>query len=132
MGDGDPGAEAVRRILLEYSDHQAVRNVFGQHTGRETASLRDHVEALRATEGRLAIVADDGAAEVYARWDGTGGRYEYLVIWPPWTVGGYEHTDGEGLAEVLEGADAIDPTAHDLTPFADERALAGLSDEEFR
>ena len=103
MGDGALGAEAVRRILLEYSDHQAVRNVFGAHTCRETASCRDYVEALRATEGSLAVVADDGAAEVYARWDGTGGRYEYLVIWPPWTVGGYGTPTARGSPRSSRG-----------------------------
>ena len=84
----DRDGDEVRDVLLAHSDHQAVRNVFGAHTGSGQASLVDYVETMRATEGAVALVASEGAGEIYARWDGRGGRYEHLTIWPPWTIGG--------------------------------------------
>lgn len=121
----DSDGDDVRGVLLEHSDHQAVRNVFGDHTGGGEATVLDYVEAMRATAGRLALVASDGAGETYARWDGRSGRYEYLTIWPPWTIGAYESTDGGELREHLEEKEDVRPMAHGHTPFADEQALAG-------
>jgi hypothetical protein len=124
MSEGD---DEIRDVLLDYSDHQAVRNVFGAHTGNGSASLRDYVETMRATDGAVALVANDGAAEIYARWNGSGGRYEHLTIWPPWTIGGYDHKDGSGLSDFLDDKENVRPTPHDYTPFADEKALQSLS-----
>ena len=125
MTDADD--DSLREVLLDHSDHRAVRNVFGAHTGRETASLADYVEAMRATDGSLAVVADDGAADVYARWNGRGGRFEHLTIWPPWSIGGFDHKDGARLAEFLDEKEAVRPTLHGATPFEDQEVLASLS-----
>jgi hypothetical protein len=124
MSDGD---DELRELLLEHSDHRAVRSVFGDHTGQETATLTDYVEAMRATAGDLALVANDGAAEIYARWDDRGARYEHLTIWPPWTVGGYDHKKSSDLAEFLAEQDDLRPTLHKYTPFDDEETLDSLS-----
>lgn len=123
----DAEDDEIRDVLLDHSDHQAVRNVFGAHTGQGTASLPDYVEALRATSGNVALVASEGAGEIYARWDGQRGRYEHLTIWPPWTIGGYDHTDSGGLVEFLEQKENVRPTLHEYTPFADQQVLSSLS-----
>lgn len=123
----DADADEIRDVLLEHSDHQAVRNVFGAHTDQGTATLADYVETMRTTEGAVALVASEGAGEIYARWDGRGGRFEHLTIWPPWTIGGYDHTDSGGLVEFLAEKEEIRPTLHDYTPFADQEVLSGLS-----
>ena len=123
----DVDGDELRDVLLENSDHRAVRNVFGAHTGGAEATLVDYVEAMRATEGAVALVASEGAGEIYARWDGRGGRYEHLTIWPPWTIGGYDHTDSGGLVAFLEEKEEVRPTLHDYTPFADQQVLSSLS-----
>jgi hypothetical protein len=120
-------ADELRDVLLEYSDHQAVRSVFGDHSGRQPAALVDYVEAMRATDGAIALVASDGAAEIYARWDGRERRYEYLIIWPPWTIGGYDHSNATELAEFLEAKEHVRPMLREYTPFADQQALTGPS-----
>ncbi len=124
MTDGD---DALRSLLLDHSDHRAVRNVFGAVTGQGAATLPDYVEAMRATEGAMAVVANDGAAEIYARWNGSGGRFEHLTIWPPWTVGGYDHADSDNLAAFLADKEAVRPTPHSETPFGDDEVLSSLS-----
>lgn len=123
-----PDDDEIRDVLLEYSDHQAVRNVFGAHTRDGDASLVDYVEAMRATGGTLAVVANDGAAEVYARWDGTKGRYEYLTILAPWSIGGYDYADAETLVGYLDDLDDTRPTLQKYTPFADPDILASLAE----
>ena len=124
MTDGD---DALRSLLLDHSDHRAVRNVFEALTGQGQAPLPDYVEAMRATDGALAVVATDGAAEVYARWNGSGGRYEHLTIWPPSTIGGGDHADGDRLAAFLDEKNDVRPTSHSATPFEDQQVLASLS-----
>jgi len=121
------GDDVLRSLLLDHSDHRAVRNVFGAHTGRGEAALPDYVEAMRATDGALAVVANDGAAEVYARWNERGGRFEHLTIWPPWTIWGLDHADSGRLAALLDGKDDVRPTPHSETPFGDREVLSSLS-----
>jgi len=125
MTDADD--DDIRDVLLDNSDHQAVRNVFGAHTGQGTATLEDFVETMRATDGTVALVASEGAGEIYARWDGRGARYEHLTIWPPWSVGGYDHADSDDLVAFLEQKDDVRPTLHEYTPFADQQVLSSLS-----
>jgi hypothetical protein len=115
---------AVRDVLLAHSDQQPVRNVFQAVTAGDDADLADHVEAMRATDGELALVAQDGAADVYARW--SGSRFELLTVWPPWTVTGYDTTDRAGLEGRLDGLVALRPMAHDETPFASPETLNSL------
>ena len=124
MSDAD---DELRATLLDHSDHRAVRNVFGAYTGSDTATLDDYVEAMRATDGAVALVADDGAADIYARWNGTAGRFEHLTIWPPWSIGGFDHKDGARLAEFLDEKEAVRPTLHSATPFEDQEVLSSLS-----
>jgi hypothetical protein len=124
MTDGD---DALRSLLLDHSDHRAVRNVFEALTGQGEAPLPDYVEAMRATDGALAVVATDGAAEVYARWNGNAGRYEHLTIWPPSTIGGGDHKDSARIAEFLAEKEAVRPTLHSATPFEDQEVLSSLS-----
>lgn len=123
----DEDESEIREVLLAHSDDQAVRNVFGAYTDQGTADLADYVEAMRLTDGEIAVVANDGAAEVYARWNGRAGRYEHLTIWPPWTIGGYDHTDSSGVVAALEEVDDPRVLEHDQTPFANEAVLASLS-----
>lgn len=121
MSDID-GDDRLRRILLEYSDHRAVRNVFGVYTGRaeRAADAVDFVEAMRATGGRVAVVGSEESADVYARWNATDSRYECVTIWPPWSVGERERADADELATYLEELDDVEPIVHDRTPFVDE------------
>ncbi|PSP97164.1 hypothetical protein BRC89_12220 [Halobacteriales archaeon QS_4_70_19] len=114
----------VRDVLLEHSDQQPVRNVFQAITDDAEADLADHVEAMRATDGDIALVARDGAADIYARW--SGSRFELLTVWPPWTVTGYDTTDRSGLEDQLTGLAGLRPMPHDDTPFASPETLTSL------
>lgn len=128
-GDDDP----LRDLLLEHSDHRAVRAVFDAHTGAGAGStdLTDLVEAMRATRGELALVAQDGAADVYVRWNPNGSRFEHLSLWPPWTIAGYDHADRAGVESLLDGAANVRPVPYDGTPFASPGTLASLGDPFF-
>lgn len=124
MSTGSSEAGAVRDALLEHSDHRAVRSVFQAHTGGNEADLTDLVETMRATDGTVALVAQDGAADVYARWNGS--RFEHLTVWPPWTITNYDHTDRADLERFLDGTANVRPILHDSTPFASPTTLASL------
>lgn len=114
----------VRDVLLEHSDHQPVRNVFEAVTADGDAALTDYVEAMRATDGDVALVARDGAADVYARWNGS--RFEMLTVWPPWTVTGYDTARRTGLESRLADKPGLRPLPHDRTPFASPETLTSL------
>ncbi|MFC7228269.1 hypothetical protein N0B31_12715 [Salinirubellus salinus] len=116
--------EDLRETLLEHSDHRAVRNVFQAHVGGGEADLTDLLETMRATDGVVALVAQDGAADVYARWNGT--RFEHLSVWPPWTITNYDHTDRADLERFLDGKANVRPTLHDATPFASPTTVGSL------
>lgn len=120
--------DEIRDILLEHSDHRAVRNVFGERTETGSAAVVDHVETARITGGALAVAATDGTADVYVRWNDRRGRYERLAVWPPWSVSGCEYADRDELVAYLEGTDDIEAMRHEETPFADEEVLSTLSD----
>jgi hypothetical protein len=133
MTDSDPDGEGgrddtVRDLLLAHSDHRAVRAVFEAHTGADEADPADLVEAMRATGGDLALVAHDGAADVYVRWNPGRSRFEHLSLWPPWTLAGYDHADRDGVASLLGDLTNVRPVAHDGTPFASPGTLASLGD----
>lgn len=119
---GDGGD--LRRTLLEHSDHRAVRAVFEARAGGDEADLTDLVEAMRATGGAVAIVAQDGAADVYARWNGS--RFEHLTVWPPWTIANYDHADRAGVESYLREKTNLRATLHDRTPFASPATLDSL------
>lgn len=128
---GGSGTDAVRDILLAHSDHRAVRAVFDAHAGGGDADATDLVEAMRATGGDLALVAQDGAADVYVRWNPRSSRFEHLSLWPPWTLAGYDHADRAGVASLLAGVTNVRPVAHDRTPFGSPGTLASLGDPFF-
>ena len=115
----------LRETLLDSSDHQACRNVWQAYSGDGDADLHDYVETMRATQGAVALVAQDGAADVYARF--ANGRFEHLTLWPPWTIGGVDHTDRAGLETYLADKANLRPIAHDDTPFASPGTLGSLS-----
>jgi hypothetical protein len=124
----EDGDDAVRDLLLAHSDHRAVRAVFDAHTGEGAADPVDLIEAARATDGDLALVARDGAADVYVRWNPDRSRYERLSLWPPWTLAGYDHADRDGVASLLEDAADVRPVPHEETAFASPGTLASLGD----
>ncbi|PSQ11963.1 hypothetical protein BRC93_03465 [Halobacteriales archaeon QS_5_70_15] len=126
--DGD---DAVRDLLLAHSDHRAVRAVFEAHTGTGSADPTDLIEAARATDGDLALVARDGAADVYVRWNPDRSRYERLSLWPPWTLAGYDHADRAAVESLLEDAADVRPVPRGETPFASPGTLASLGDPFF-
>jgi hypothetical protein len=138
MTDSEDGREgrsddAVRDLLLAHSDHRAVRAVFDAHAGTETgeADTVDLIEAMRATGGDLALVARDGAADVYVRGDPGRSRFEHLSLWPPWTLTGYDHADSAGVESLLADAADVRPVPHDGTPFASPGTLASLGNPLF-
>jgi len=122
-------AEELRALLLEYSDHRAVRRLFGTYTdegvdeGTEAVDLLDLVEAMQASNGSIALTGDEGDAEVYARWNAERGRYEHVTIWPPWTVGDYGHADRADIRRRLSAVADLRPTPHSETPFSNQAAL---------
>lgn len=124
MTSGSDGDDTVREALLAHSDQRAVRNVFQARTGAGDADLTDLVETMRATDGTVALTAQDGAADVYARWNGS--RFEHLSVWPPWTITNYDHEDRAGLEASLEDKANVRPTLHEDTPFASPTTLASL------
>ena len=119
--------DELRTILLEHSDHRAVRRVFGAYTETGTADLVDYVETMRATDGAVAVVTSDGAADVYARWNGSNGRYEHLTMWPPWSIGGYDYKRPAALAEYLDSKEDVRPILTTYTPFANPDTLASMT-----
>jgi hypothetical protein len=114
--------ERLREALLDASDHRACRNVWAARNGDGDADLSDYVETTRATGGDVALVAADGAADVYARWTGSG--FEHLTLWPPWTVGGVDRTDRAGLESYLADKANLRAVYYEATPFADPDVLA--------
>lgn len=116
--------ERLREALLDASDHRACRNVWAAHTGDGDADRSDYVETMRATGGDVAVVAADGAADVYARWTGSG--FEHLTLWPPWTLGGVDRTDRAGLEAVLAEADDLRAVHHEETPFDRPETIASM------
>ena len=125
--DGNP----IRELLLGHSDHRAVRAVFDAHTGEGTVETVDWIEAMRATSGDLALVAQDGAAEVYVRWEPSDSRFEHLSLWPPRTLVGYDRADRAGVESLLAGSANVRPVLHEETPFASPGALASLGSPLF-
>lgn len=119
-GDGDD----LRRALLDSSDHRAVRAVFQAYVGGDDADLRDLVETMRASGGTVALVAQDGAADVYVRWSGSG--FEHLTVWPPWTISALDHADRAGVETYLERKTNVRPILHDRTPFSAPGTLSSL------
>lgn len=115
----------LRAALLDNSDHRACRNVWQAYSGDGDADLQDYVETMRVTEGTVALVAQDGAADVYARF--ANGRFEHLTLWPPWTIGGVDDTDRAGLESYLAGTSNLRPIPHDETPFANPTTLGSMS-----
>lgn len=115
----------LRESLLDNSDHRACRNVWQAYSGDGDADLPDYVETMRATDGAVALVARDGAADVYARF--VTGRFEYLTLWPPWTIGSVDHTDRAGLEAYLTDKSNLRPIPHDETPFAGPNTLGSMS-----
>ncbi|WP_255150899.1 hypothetical protein [Halorarius halobius] len=119
------GEDGLRETLLDHSDYRACRNVWQAYSGDGDAALADYVDAMRATEGAVALVAQDGAADVYARFD--AGRFEHLTLWPPWTIGGVDHTDSAGLESYLRETTNLRPIRHDDTPFASPSTLGSMT-----
>ena len=128
---GRSGTDRVRDLLLAHSDHRAVRAVFDARTSGGDADAADLIEAMRATDGDLALVAQDGAADVYVRWNPGSSRFEHLALWPPWTLAGHDHADRAGVTSLLAGVTNVRPVAHDGTPFASPGTLASLGDPFF-
>lgn len=122
MSDTD---DRLREVLIDYSDHRASRAVWAQVTGDHDADVADLVETMRVTNGAVAVAGHEDAADVYARW--TGGSYEYLTLWPPWTIGGYDRADRADLAAVLSETTGLRPVLHEDTPFADGEVLTAMS-----
>lgn len=108
----------LRDLLLEHSDHRAVRRVWEGVEGHGDPDLFDYIEATRATGGALALVCEDGEADVYVRF--ARGAYEHLTVWPPWSLGGVESLDREALAAFLEEKEGVRPVPIEQTPFVDE------------
>lgn len=121
MSDGD----RLRDALLDHSDHQACRNVWQAYVGEGDADLADLVETMRATDGAVAVVAEDGAADVYARF--ADGSFEHLTLWPPWTVGGISQIDRAGVESYLADKTSVRPIFHGDTPFAKPGTLASMA-----
>ena len=117
----------IRDVLLDHSDHQPVRNVFGERTGQGSASIEDYVETIRITNGSLAVIASEGAADIYARWNDSQNRYEHVSLCPPWTITGYDHDDLPALVEYLEERSNVRMIEYDSTPFSDDQILSSLS-----
>lgn len=117
--------DRLRAALLDGSDHRACREVWAAYAGGDDADLDDYVEAMRATGGDVAVVAQDGAADVYARW--TGSEFEHCTLWPPWTLGGVERADRTEIESFLADKANLRVVHHAETPFADPTALAATA-----
>lgn len=122
MTDGD---ERLRDALLAHSDQRAVREVWEAHADGDEVDLASGIEAMRATDGDVALVARDGAADVYARW--ANGRFETLTIYPPWSISGYDHRDRDALAAFLDGKTNLRPVPHAETPFDSPDTLQSMA-----
>lgn len=108
----------LRDLLLEHSDHRAVRRVWEGVEGDGDPDVFDFIEATKITGGALALVCEDGEADVYVRF--AGGSYQHLTVWPPWSLGGVETLDREGLAAFLSDKEEITAVPIEQTPFVDD------------
>lgn len=108
----------LRDLLLDNSDHRAVRRVWEVYTGTGEADVCDYVETMKATGGALALVYEDGEADVYVRF--AHGGYERLTVWPPWSLGGVEAVDRESLTTLLGEKESVRPVHIEETPFVDD------------
>lgn len=122
---GGDEADGLRNALLAHSDNSAVREVWTVHTDGGTVDIPTGVEAMQATDGNVALVARDGAADVYARW--ADGRFETLTLFPPWSISGYEHRDREAVEAFLDDKANLRPVPHDETPFDSPETLQSLA-----
>jgi hypothetical protein len=124
MHTGRDDTDPLRERLLAHSDHRAVRAVFQARTGGPAPDLTDLVETTRATDGEVALVCQDGVADVYVRWNGS--RFEHLSVWPPWTITNYDHADRSAIEAYLADKTNVRPTPLDGTPFASPSTLSSL------
>lgn len=120
------GGTTLRDVLLAHSDDHAVRELWNANTAGLKIDIATGAEAMRATDGDVALVARDGAADVYARW--TDGHFETLTLFPPWSISGYHHRDRDALETFLEGKTNLRPVSHDETPFDPPETLQSLAD----
>lgn len=118
--------DAVRRLLLSYSDSQPCRVVWEALQGDELAAVdaRTLVEALRATRGALCLVVRDGAADVFVR--AAGGGFDRVSVWPPSGVvdyrSGLTREDARALVDRHESPRLL---AAEDSPFAPDDGHSG-------
>ncbi|WP_254536259.1 hypothetical protein [Halomarina litorea] len=121
--------EAVRRLLLSYSDSQPCRIVWEAAQGGELASVdaRTLVEALRATRGSLCLVVQDGAADVFLR--AAGGGFDRISVWPPSGVVDFESgLTREDACTLVESNESPRLLATANSPFARDEDHTGPGD----
>lgn len=114
----------VRDALLNHSDSRACREVWEAEQAGRSAPPRELVEALRASEGELAVEGWDGAARVHLTWNPDAAVFERLTCWPPATLAGFGREDGEGACDLLADLDGVTPVLAAESPLADGRAAA--------
>ena len=118
--------DALHEALLDHSDSRACRLVWESLEGTgspEDLSLRDYVEAMRATGGAVCLVASEQQADLYVRYD--GGEFVHAAFWPPGSVvDGGVATEAE-LLDLLADRDGPQPVHVSKTPFASGGLAAG-------
>lgn len=113
MSDG----ETVSDVLFAYSDERVCRQLWqALEEGAPMPAVAELIQAMRATDGRVALVVNDPVVEIYAQW--TGSAFEHLSISPPWHVVGYDRVDRARLEAKLDDRGHPSPILREKTPFA--------------
>ncbi|MFB6179894.1 MAG: hypothetical protein ABEI77_09255 [Halorientalis sp.] len=124
------GRDSLREVLFRHSDSRPCRllwEVLDGSRGRESLDAQDYLEVLQVTDGSVCLVAPEDEADLYVRWNSTGGSYVYVGFWPPWGVVDAGIATRTEMASRLDGRDSVEPVHFEETPFANDGPAADLS-----
>ncbi len=126
MGDRD----ALREVLFQHSDSRPCRLLWeavDDSRDAPTLDVQDYLEVLAVTDGSICLVVPEDEADLYLRWNSTGGSYVYVAFWPPWGVVDAGTATRAEAASMLDERDGLEPVHLDETPFAADGPAADLS-----
>ena len=122
--------DALREVLFQHSDSRPCRLLWEAVDDSRDApplDVQDYLEVLAVTDGSICLVAPEDEADLYLRWNSTGGSYVYVAFWPPWGVVDAGTATRAEAASMLADRDDLKPVHVDETPFAADGPAADLS-----
>lgn len=122
--------DSLREVLFQHSDSRPCHLLWeALDDSRDSPPLDvlDYLEVLQVTDGSICLVTPEDEADLYVRWNSSGGSYVYVAFWPPWGVVDAGTATRDGAASMLEDRDGTEPVHIDETPFAADGPAADLS-----